>query len=136
MNSPRMMGRHTLDNGLILEFWDHSRALVGDRTFVCLEVRIAIPIRVETLPPEFKAQASQLVADLGEEIIFSQRQERNFIAASHAPALVQEMQDRILALAAGYYGRAEFAARCIRKKIAQLRELQQWQRLDTRGDRT
>lgn len=136
MNSPQLLGRHTLDNGLVLEFWDHSRPLVGDRRFVSLEARIGIPIRAETLPPEFRAQTAQVVADLGEEIVFSQRQERNFIAASEAPALLQDMQDRILALAPGYFGHGDFATRFIRKKIAELQKLQQWQRLDTRGDRT
>jgi hypothetical protein len=136
MNSPQLLGRHTLDNGLVLEFWDYSRPLVGDRRFVCLEARIAIPIRAETLPPEFKAQAAQVVKDLGEEIIFSQRQERNFIAASEAPALLQDMQDRILVLAPGYFGHGDFAARFSRKKIAELQKLRQWQCLDTRGDRT
>jgi hypothetical protein len=136
MNNPRVLARHTLDNGLILEFWDLSRPLVGDRRFVCLEARIAIPVRVETLPPEFKAQAAQVVEALGEEIIFSQKQERNFIAASAAPDLLQDMQARILALAPGYFGHADFASRFIRKKCAELLELQQWQRLDTRGDLT
>ena len=116
MNSPRLLARHPLDNGLTLEFWDLSRPLVGDRRFVCLVAQIAIPVRAETLPPELKAQAAQIVAALGEEIIFSQRQERNFIAASAAPALLQDMQDRILALAPGYFGHADFAARFIRKK--------------------
>ena len=51
-----------------------------------------------------------------------------------APALLQDMQDRILALAPGYFGHADFAARFILKKWAERQELQQWQRLDTRGD--
>jgi len=135
MNSPRLLARHTLDNGLALEFWDHSRPLVGDRRFVCLEARIAIPLRAETLPPELKAQAVQVAEALGEEIIFSQRQERNFIAASEAPALLQDMQDRILALAPGYFGHADFAARVIRKNFAERQTLEKWQRLDTRGER-
>jgi hypothetical protein len=136
MNSPRLLNRYTLNNGLALEFWDHSRPLAGDRRFVRLEARIAITIRAETLPPEFKVQAAQVVEALGEEIIFSQSQERNFIAASEAPALLQDMQDRILALAPGYFGHGDFAARFLRKKIAELQKLQQWQLLDTRGDRT
>jgi hypothetical protein len=134
MNSPSLLGGHTLDNGLSLEFWDHSRPLVGDRRFVCLVGRIAIPVRAETLPPELQAQAAQVVEALGEEIFFTQRQERNFIAASEAPALLQDMQDRILALGRGYLGQADFAGRFIRKKWAELQELQRWQRLDTRGE--
>ena len=44
------------------------------------------------------------------------------------------MSDRILALAPGYFGHADFAARFIRKKCAEQQELWQWQRLDTRGE--
>jgi hypothetical protein len=133
MNSPRLLDRHLLDNGLTLEFWDHSRPLVGDRWFVRLEARIAIPVRAETLPPELTAHAASVVEALGEEIIFSHTEERNFIAASEAPRLLKDMQERILALAPRYFGHADFAARFIRKKVAELEELRQWQRLDTRG---
>ena len=134
MNSPRLLARHPLDNGLTLEFWDHSRPVAGDRRFVYLLARIAVPVRDETLPPELKAHAAQVEGALGEEIIFSHREERNFIAASEAPGLLTDMQDRILALAPGYYGHADFAARFIRKKFAERQELEKWQRLDTRGE--
>ena len=135
LNFPRLLDRHPLANGLTLELWDHSRPLVGDRWFVRLEARIAIPVRSEALPPELKAHAAVVVEALEEEIIFSQGQARNFIAASLAPGLLQEMQDRMLALAPGYFGHADFAAGFIRKKFAEHQELRQWQRLDTRGDR-
>ena len=135
MNSPRLLDRHPLDNGLTLELWDHSRPLVGDRWFVCLSARITIPVHAGTLPPELKPQAKEVMAALGDEIIFSQKEERNFIAASELPGLLQEMQDRMLALAPGYFGHGDFAARLIRKKFAERQELRQWQRLDTRrGD--
>jgi hypothetical protein len=136
MSSPRLLPRHTLDNGLTLEFWEHSRPLVGDLRFLCLLARIAIPVRAETLPPDLKDKAAQVAEALGEEIIFSQRQERNLIAASLAPALLKDMQDRILALAPGYFGHADFAARFIRKKFAEKQEKHCWQRLDTRNDCT
>ena len=133
MNSPRLLDRHPLDNGLTLEFWDHSRPVAGDRWFVSLSARIAIPVRADTLPPELKAHAAQVVEALGEEIIFSHTEERNFIAASEAPGLLKDMQERSLALAPRYFGHADFAARFIRKKFAELQELRQWQRLDNRG---
>ena len=135
MNSSRLIARHPLENGLYLEFWDHSRPLVGDRWYVCLSARIVIAVRAETLPPELKPQAGQVVEALGEAITFSQKEARNFIAASEAPVLLQDMQDRMLALAPGYFGHADFAARFIRQKFAKQQELEEWQRLDTRGDR-
>jgi hypothetical protein len=134
MNSPRLVARHPLINGLTLEFWDHSRPLVGDRWFVSLEARIAVPVRAESLPPELQADAVQIVEALGEEIIFSREEERNFIAAAEAPGLLQEMQDRVLAQARGYFGHAEFAARFIRKRFATQQALSRWQRLDTRDE--
>ena len=117
MNSPRLLDRHLLKNGLTLELWDHSRPVAGDRWFVCLAARITIPVQAETLPPELIAHSRRgLVEALGEEIIFTHREERNFIAASEAPILLQDMQDRILALAPGYFGRPDFPARFIRIK--------------------
>ena len=39
--------------------------------------------------------------------------------------LLKDMQDRILALASGYFGHADFAARFIRKKFAEQQELRE-----------
>jgi hypothetical protein len=101
---------------------------------VLLEVRIAIPIRLGNLPPELRGQIDQVKETLGDEIIFSQKNERNFIAATEAPKILKDMQDRFLGMAPGYFGHPDFAARFIRGKFAQKQELQRWQRLDTRQD--
>jgi hypothetical protein len=134
MNSARLLSRHPLNNGLTLEFWDYSRPLAGDRWFVLLEVRIAIPIRPDTLPSELRGQIDQVKETLGDEIIFSQKNERNFIAATEAPKILKNMQDSFLGMASGYFGHPDFAPRFIRGKFAQKQELQRWQRLDTRRD--
>ena len=128
------MSRHPLNNGLTLEFWDYSRPIAGDRWFVLLEVRITIPIRLDTLPPELRGQADQVKEALGDEIIFSHKDERNFIAATEAPKILKDMQDSFLDMAPGYFGHPDFAARFIRGKFAEKQELQRWQRLDTRQD--
>ena len=134
MNSARLMSRHPLKNGLTLEFWDYSRPIAGDRWFVLLEVRIAIPIKLDNLPPELRGQADQVQETLGDEIIFSQKTERNFIAATEAPKILQDMQASFLDMAPRYFGHPDFAPRFIRGKFAQKQELQRWQRLDTRQD--
>jgi hypothetical protein len=99
---------------------------------VLLEVRIAIPIRPDTLPPELREQADQVKEALGDEIIFSHQDERNFIAATEAPKILKDMQDRFLAMAPGYFGHPDFAARFIWGKFAEKQALLRWQRLDTR----
>ncbi len=133
MQGPRLLDRHSLPNGLTLELWDHSRPVAGDRWFVSLAARIVIPVRPETLPPELQPQAEEVIEALGGELIFSRREERNFIASSEAPALLQDMQERILAQAPAYFGHAEFASRLIRRKFAEHRAKQQWQEVANRG---
>ncbi len=59
MNSERLVSRHPLNNSLTMEFWDYSRPIAGDRWFVLLEVRIAIPIRPETLPPDCEGKPTR-----------------------------------------------------------------------------
>jgi hypothetical protein len=115
MNSGRLIVQQPLPNGLILELWDHSRAVAGDRWFVLLETRIAVPVGETTLPPELKTLADQVVQVLGDEIIFSRKEEHNFIAATERPILLKDMQDRVLAMAPGYFGHEDFAAKFIRK---------------------
>ncbi len=118
MNGAHLRSRYPLKNGLTLEFWDHSRPVAGDRWVVILETRIAIPVRAETLPLEMQAHAEQVARALGAEVIFSQREERNFIAASEVPSVLKDMRDRMIALAPGYFAHADFGPRFIRKTYA------------------
>ncbi|HZE21664.1 MAG TPA: hypothetical protein VE082_06395 [Desulfobaccales bacterium] len=115
MNAARLMFRHPMKNGLTLEFWDHSHPVAGDRRVVVLETRVAIPIRADTLPPDLQAHAPKVANALGDEVFFSQREERNFIAAAEVASVLKDMQDRMIALAPGYFGHADFAGKFIRK---------------------
>jgi hypothetical protein len=126
MTAEKLFSRHPLDNGLILEFWDLSRPMAGDRWLVVLEARLAIPVAPATLPPDLKLQEAEIIRTLGPEIIFSQRNERIFIAADEYPATVKEIEARLLALAPAYLGHPEFAGRFIRKTFTEFQEKERW----------
>jgi hypothetical protein len=68
---------------------------------------------------------------LGPEIVFSQRDGRNFIDIKEFEATVQEMVTRFLTLAPSYFGHPEFAGRLIRKRYAEFQEKQRWSRNKT-----
>jgi hypothetical protein len=121
MNSGRLVHREVLANGLTLELWDHSRPVAGDRWYTRLEARINMAVR-EQLPEELKDQEAEVVAALGEDVVFARQEERNFISAAEHPGVLQDMQDRILALAPAYYGHQDFGAKFIYKKYAAYRE--------------
>ena len=126
MTTEKLHSRHPLANGLTLEFWDLSRPMVGDRWIITLELRITIPIDAANLPPDLKAQQAEIVRALGPEIVFSQRDGRNFIDIKEFEANVQEMVTRFLALAPSYFGHPEFGGRLIRKRYAEFQEKQRW----------
>jgi hypothetical protein len=131
-----LIARYPLANGLTLEFWDYSRTIAGDRWYMSLEVRIAIPITPDTLPPDLQGQAVQVRALLGVEIVFSQKVVRNFIAEAEAPIVLKDMQDRFLVMAPGYFGHPDFAAKFMRRKFTEKKELQRWQQYVTPPDDT
>ena len=131
MTPEKLLSRHPLDNGLILEFWDLSRPMAGDRWLVVLEARIAIPVGAATLPPDLKAQEAEISRALGPEIVFSQRDERTFIAADEYPATLKEIEARLLTLAPSYLGHPEFPGRFIQKRFAEFQEKERWHRRQT-----
>ena len=122
MTLEKLLSRHPLVNGLTLEFWDLSRPMLGDRWVVTLEIRLSVPIGPATLPPDLLPQEAAIVRALGPEVVFSQRDERHFIAAQEYDATLKEMATRLLALAPTYFGHPKFAGRLIRKRYAEYQE--------------
>jgi len=131
MTTEKLLSRHPLENGLTLEFWDLSRPMIGDRWIITLELRLAIPIGAANLPPDLQSQEADIVRALGTEIVFSQRDERNFIDVKEFEASLKEMESRFLSLVPSYFGHPEFAGRLIRKRYAEYQEKQRWFRTKT-----
>ena len=126
MRAEKLISRHTLDNGLTLEFWDLSRPMVGDRWLIVLEARIAVAVGPATLPPELQGLEAEVVRALGPEVAFAQRDERNFIDAKKFEATVQEMKNRLLTQVKPYLGHPQFAPRFIGKKFDEYQQKQRW----------
>ena len=123
MEPAKLLSRENLKNGLILEFWDLSRPLTGDRWQVMVEIRVPVAITPETLPPELGPQGDAVSAALGTEVVFIKLEERIFVAAGEVPALVAQLQEQLRSSLAAYLAHPEFAPRFIRKKYADHLEL-------------
>jgi hypothetical protein len=122
MNPEKLVSRQLMDNGLALELWDRSRPVAGGRWYVALEVRITVPVTGANLPPELADRAGEVAAALGSALMFSQRDERNFVAATEVSDIIKEMAERALELAPRYFGHREFPGRFIRRKYAEYLE--------------
>jgi hypothetical protein len=126
MSHDPLRSRHALNNGLTLEFWDRSQPVAGDRWLAALEARIVIPVTASSLPPDLSPREAEILAALGPEISFSLKDERHFIAAEQVPAILTEMEDRLLPLVSQYAGHPDFPGRFIGKKYAEHLERRRW----------
>lgn len=118
----KLLLRQTLPNGLILAIYDRSRPMAGDRWQVTLELRLSIPVSRDTLPPDLVERAQEVREALGPEIFFVQQEVRHFIDNREMPALLAEMQARLLEGLEGYLGHPDFAGRYLRKKFMEHQE--------------
>jgi hypothetical protein len=117
MTTGKLRLRHPLNNGLTLEVWDLSRPVAGDRWQVVLEARITVPV-----------SPAEVAAALGEQLVYSRRDARNFIDARQVAAVLQEMENRLLELAPGYLGHPDFAQGFIAKEFAAYQEKRRYHR--------
>jgi len=134
MHPEKLLSRHPLNNGLVLELWDHSRPVAGDRWHPALEARLAVPVEAANLPPALAPAEAEVRAALGPDLIFSQQDERNFIAAPEVPRIKPEMASRALALAHRYFGHPDFPRRLIAKKYAEYLHRRSWQASQSRTE--
>jgi len=118
MQPAKLLSRRDLENGLILEFWDLSRPLAGDRWQVVVEIRVPVAVTPENLPADLRPQGEQVIAALGAEVVFVKQEERHFVAAADVPNLLAQVQEQLHSSLAAYLGHPEFAPRFIRKMYA------------------
>jgi hypothetical protein len=127
MTAPRLLRRLPLPNGLSLEIYDHSRPMAGDRWQVTLEVRIPIPLDPPHLPPHLAERREEVVRALGPDFAFSQMDRRHFIDVREVPALLRDMEERLLHTLKAYIHHPEFAPRFVARKFKEYEERQSWQ---------
>lgn len=125
MITKSLLRRQSLSNGLVLELYDLSRPMAGDRWQVILEVHVPIPVGV-VMPADLKERAAEVIEALGPEIFFTQQEIHYFIDAREVPGLLEEMQERLLEGLIPYLSHSDFPGRYLRKKFAAHQEKQRW----------
>jgi hypothetical protein len=124
--SPRLIEKITLPNGLILELWDPSRVMAGDRWLVSILVRVEVPV----VPDYFTTmdhgeQAYQdLVAALGNPLVFTQEKVRHFVDKKDTEEALAELCQRLKDTLISYLGNPKFASQFALKKYGDLQDRQ------------
>ena len=116
----------TLPNGLLLELWDQSRPMAGDRWLISLLAKVEVPV----LPEHFSTldngeQACRdLLAAYGNPLVFTQEKIRHFVDEKDSKdvlaGLCQRFKDNLLS----YLGNPRFAYLYVMKKYGDLQDRQ------------
>lgn len=116
----------TLPNGLILELWDKSRPMAGDRWLISLLAKMEVPV----LPEYFSAvdngeQAYRdLLAAYGDPLVFTQEKTRHFVDEKDTKNMLAELCQRFKDNLLSYLGNPRFASLYVMKKYGDLQDRQ------------
>ena len=113
-----------LPNGLVLELWDQSRIMAGDRWLVQLLARVEVPVLLEYFSSlDDGDQAYQdLFAAYGDRLVFSQNKRRHFVDAREAESTLAGLVQRLKDTLVSYLGNPKFAALFALKEYGDLQD--------------
>ena len=111
------LASHELKNGLTMVLVDNSKKIAADRWYIHIRVEIRIPVQKKWFAkdPIDDGRYQEILDTLGEEVVFSQKKERNFISEEAKDQIVKDICDRALQTGLTYCASDTFAARTILK---------------------
>ena len=117
-----------LGNNLILELYDNSRKIAGDRWLVSLKVIIDIPIDDSMLPIDGEPDTDilEIREALGESVCFRQTRNHNFIAESEKEATFQDLIESFLSTSSSYLSHKDFPKKFIAKEYKKHLKMKSW----------
>ena len=114
----------TLPNGLILELWDQSRPMAGDRWLISLLAKMEVPVLLEHFSTLDNGEQAyrDLLAAYGDPLVFTQEKTRHFVDEKDTKdvlaGLCQRFKDNLLS----YLGNPRFASLYVMKKYGDLQD--------------
>jgi hypothetical protein len=124
--SSRIVEKIDLPNNLVLEIYDYSRLVAGDRWLVKLLARIPIKISEKDFADKYQGLYKDFLEDQGPEIYFELKKERNFADDREKDKIFDQMLNELKEYALYYMGHKSFARRFIRRQIQSFEERQKW----------
>lgn len=122
----RLLERRRLPNGLLLEFWDESRKLAGDRWHLAVRAVVPIPLSehpVEGIP---STVIDLILREVGDHLCFQLKEERNFIVETEVATLREELKEVFVKNCLSYLSHPAFPSRSLSRKVREVAEKMGW----------
>jgi hypothetical protein len=126
MTAEKLISTISLENDLLLSFYDGSKKIAGDRWQVNVTARIQIltdQVQFTRVDPEKRCQILQAV---GEKIIYEKKLIRNFVAEKQKEETITALWKSFLQITRPYYSHRQFAERFVLKIYADSLENSRW----------
>jgi len=114
-----------LGNGLILEIWDYSRRLAGDRWLVGFLARVGVKPKKEDFSSSFYYE--RFLEKTDGFLYYRYQKERTFIPEDEVPEVYQRLKKNFLKAVLPYITRPDFKERLIATEVAQFEKRVDWE---------
>ncbi|MBT3311009.1 MAG: hypothetical protein HN931_02385 [Desulfobacterales bacterium] len=114
----KLIKKINLENSLEVEFFDASKKLMPDRWYICLILKMNIPVEDSIrssgdIPDE---DIKNIIDAIGNNLVFEQKREQNFVDEMVKEETLDKMCDSAIDITLAYLAHPEFAVKYIRKK--------------------
>ena len=120
----KLIEKITLPNGLILELWDKSRPMAGDRWLISLLAKVEVPVLPEYFSTLDNGEQAyrDLLAAYGNPVIFTQEKTRHFVDEKDTKDVLAGLCQRFKVNLLSYLGNPRFALLYVMKKYGDLQD--------------
>lgn len=121
----KMIEKITLENDLVLEIWNYSRKIAGDRWLVGFLAQIAVVPKKEDFSQEFYYE--HFIKHTDGKLYYRYRKERTFIPEEKVNEVYQNIKKNFLYAALPYISRGDFKDNLIRNEVALYEKRVDWE---------
>jgi len=126
MKDEKLINTISLENDLIISFYDCSKKIAGDRWQVNLTARIQILTDQVQFTRVDKEKRYEIIQAVGEQINYEKKLIRNFVAEKQKEETVTALWKSFLQITRPYFSHRQFAERFILKTYADSLEKRKW----------
>jgi hypothetical protein len=126
ISEEKLISTFSLENDLLISFYDGSKKIAGDRWQVNLTARIQIVTDQVQFTQVYPEKRFEIIKKIGEKIIYEKKLIRNFVADKIKEETVTALCESFMQIARPYLSHRQFAERFVLKTYADSLENRKW----------
>ena len=127
-----MVEKIELDNGLVLEIWNYSRKLAGDRWLVGFLAQIGITPSKEDFSTE--EYYTLFLEKTDGKVYYRYRKERTFVPEREVENIFKNIKENFLRAAVPYPSHPDFKERLLKHEVALFEKRMDWEKFVRQQD--